>query len=112
MKANRLKWFLLFLFVHAVFQLPAQQGEADRKLLADIRAKAEAGDAKAQNELGEVFALGKQNVPAAHLEAANWFRQSAELYFAQAQYNLGVCYHDGQGVAKDYAEAVKWFYKA
>jgi hypothetical protein len=45
MKANRLKWFLLFLLVSAVFQLPVQQSEADRKLLADIRRKAEKGDA-------------------------------------------------------------------
>jgi len=29
-----------------------------------------------------------------------------------AQYNLGVCYHNGQGVPQDYMEAVKWFRKA
>src|SRR6185295_5186835 len=29
-----------------------------------------------------------------------------------AQHNLGVCYRDGKGVEKDYAEAVKWFRKA
>src|SRR5439155_555911 len=32
--------------------------------------------------------------------------------FPQAQYNLGVCYGGGQGVAKDEAEAVKWYRKA
>ena len=31
---------------------------------------------------------------------------------AEAQYNLGKLYHDGQGVPQDYAEAVKWFQKA
>src|SRR5665213_933637 len=31
---------------------------------------------------------------------------------AVAQNNLGCCYQDGQGVAKDYAEAVMWFRKA
>ena len=30
----------------------------------------------------------------------------------EAQYNLGVCYAKGQGVAKDEVEAVKWYRKA
>lgn len=30
---------------------------------------------------------------------------------AIAQYNLGVCYYNGNGVAKDQAEAVKWWRK-
>ncbi len=29
-----------------------------------------------------------------------------------AQYNLGICYANGQGVTKDEAEAVKWYRKA
>ena len=33
----------------------AQQTEADRKLLADIRTKAETGNAQSQSELGAVF---------------------------------------------------------
>ncbi len=37
---------------------------------------------------------------------------AAEQGDAQAQLNLGVCYWNGNGVAKDYAEAVKWFRKA
>lgn len=31
---------------------------------------------------------------------------------AEAQYILGVSYHDGEGVPQDYAEAVKWYRKA
>ena len=31
---------------------------------------------------------------------------------ATAQYNLGICYCNGDGVAVDKAEAVKWFRKA
>ena len=38
MKANRLIWPLILLLLGAVFRLPAQQSEANRKLLADIRA--------------------------------------------------------------------------
>ncbi|HQE88803.1 MAG TPA: tetratricopeptide repeat protein, partial [Verrucomicrobiota bacterium] len=31
---------------------------------------------------------------------------------AKAQFNLGICYANGRGVAQDKAEAVKWFRKA
>jgi len=41
-----------------------------------------------------------------------WYRKAAEQNFAQAQFNLGVCYSEGLGVAKDEAEAVKWYRKA
>ena len=42
------------------------------------------------------------------IEAAKWFRKAAEQNDAQAQFNLSVCYANGQGVAKDYAEGYKW----
>ena len=47
MKANRLRWFLLLLVVGAVFQLPAQQTEADRKRFEEIKAPAQKGGAEA-----------------------------------------------------------------
>jgi TPR repeat protein len=40
------------------------------------------------------------------------FRIEAESGDAVAQYNLGVCYHNGVGVAPDAKEAIKWFRKA
>ena len=39
-------------------------------------------------------------------------KELAEKGDAIAQYNLGVCYRDGNGVSKDSVEAVKWFRKA
>ena len=39
-------------------------------------------------------------------------RPFAEQGDAVAQYNLGLMYHDGQGVPQDYAEAARWFRKA
>jgi TPR repeat protein len=62
MKANRLGLSLFFLLVGAVFELPAQQTETDRKLLADIRTKAEKGDAQSQFELGYTFYSGNLGV--------------------------------------------------
>jgi uncharacterized protein len=37
------------------------------------------------------------------------FRKAADLGNALAQNNLGVMYQNGQGVPRDYAEALKWF---
>ena len=37
------------------------------------------------------------------------WRPLAEQGNADAQYNLGVMYDNGQGVPQDYAEAVKWY---
>ena len=42
----------------------------------------------------------------------NALKKSAEQGEAKAQYNLGVCYYNGNGVEKDYQEAVKWYRKA
>ena len=41
-----------------------------------------------------------------------WYRKAAEQGDAGAQNNLGKCYHNGQGVAQDYAQAVAWYRKA
>ena len=112
MKANRLRWLLLFLLVGSVFQLPAQQSEADRKLLADIRTKAEKGDLQSQFELGKTFYNGRLGVAKDYVEAVKWFRKAAEQSVAEAQFNLGLCYERGRGVVKDEAEAVKWYRKA
>ena len=112
MRANRFLFTVLFLLSAAVFRLPAQQNEADRKVLAEIRAGADKGDAKAQYELGRAFFSGTLGVAKDEAEAVKWFRKAAEQNVADAQYNLGVCYANGQGVTEDDAEAVKWFRKA
>jgi len=39
-------------------------------------------------------------------------RKKAEAGDAKSQYNLGVCYANGEGVEKDVTEAAKWFRKA
>ena len=45
-------------------------------------------------------------------QAANWFRKPAEQGYASAQYNLGVAYGQGEGVPKDFVEAIFWYRKA
>ena len=39
-------------------------------------------------------------------------KKAAEQGDAQAQYNLGICYANGNGVEKNFSEAVKWWRKA
>src|SRR2546426_7940322 len=113
METNRLAWTLLLLFPStAAFKLHAQPTEADRKLLADIRAQAEKGDAESQLDLGEVFYFGGLGVAKDEVEAVKWFRKAADQNYAAAQYSVGVCHAKGDGVAKNDAEAVKVFRKA
>ena len=45
-------------------------------------------------------------------KAVEWYRKAAEQGLAEAQYNLGVMYLNGTGVAKDEAKAVEWYRKA
>ena len=40
---------------------------------------------------------------------AGWVRLAADQGDAEAQFNLGIAYANGQGVLKDEAEAVRWF---
>ena len=57
----------------AVFQSPDQQSEADRKLLTDVRAKAEKSDALSQHELRTGFDKGSLVVVKDEAEAV-WRR--------------------------------------
>ena len=45
-------------------------------------------------------------------DSAAQYRKAAEQGDAVAQCNLGVCYYNGDGVPRDYTEAVRWFRKA
>lgn len=46
---------------------------------------------------------------AAEVTYIDSLRQKADAGDAEAQYNLGVYYHNGEGGTKDYKEAVKWY---
>ncbi len=76
-----------------------------------IREKAEAGDAKSQTELGDLYQAGKV-VPPDFNQAAQWYRKAADQGYAAAQAQIGICYAFGTGVKRDYTEATKWYRKA
>ncbi len=110
--ANPSRWFVLLLLFGAVFRLPAQQNEADRKLLTHIRARADNGDPKSQLELGTAFIFGSLGLTKDSVEAVKWLRRAAEQDDAVAQYRLGLLYVNGEGVAKDEAVAASLFRRA
>lgn len=88
--------------------LSAAHNSENIQLLRDLRARAAAGDANAQFNLGGVFFKG-QELDQDYKEAAKWLRLAADQGHPQAQYNLGMMYDSGQGVALDHAEAARWY---
>ncbi len=50
-----------------------------------------------------------EGVPEDYVQAAAWYRLTAEPGYVQAQETLGLMYLNGQGVPQDYAEAHKWW---
>ena len=45
-------------------------------------------------------------------KAIEWYEKAAEQGDAEAQYNLGVMYENGQGVDVNYKKAIEWYEKA
>ena len=84
-------------------KIPAEGSE--ERVIYD---KAINGDAGAQCDLGRWYEKSEKDMAS----AVYWYRKSAELNYAKAQYNLGECYYYGKGVSKNYYEAVKWYRKA
>ena len=76
------------------------------------RMAAQQGDIDAQWALGTLYSLGSQvrgsRVKRDYAEAAKWWRMGAEQGDPYAQFYLGQLYMEGNGVSKDYAEALFW----
>ena len=77
----------------------------------ETKTKAERGDAKAQFDLGLMYAKGI-GVPKDSVVAVRWFREAADQNYARGQVGLGMAYANGDGVPKDSMEAVEWYRKA
>jgi len=71
--------------------------EATVKEFEAYKAKAEQGDAEAQNMVGRCYA-SRRGVERDYVQAVAWYRKAAEQGLAVAQYNLGLCYDKGTGV--------------
>ncbi|HAC06405.1 MAG TPA: hypothetical protein DCF71_11160, partial [Gemmatimonadetes bacterium] len=83
------------------------EGLSEGSPLEDLRRCAEQGDARAQTNLGRMYANGR-GVPEDKAEAVRWYRLGAEQGYAIAQTTLGLMYSLGDGVPQDYVEAARW----
>lgn len=72
---------------------------------------AEAGDANAQANVGEIFERGLGGSPN-YKAAAIWYQKSAAQGNSRAQFNLGTLYEQGLGLPKDKLIALNWYRKA
>lgn len=76
-----------------------------------LRARAECGNADAQNTWGLALAQGR-GVAQDRAAAASWFRKAAEQGNADAQTHLGYMLANGNGVDKNVEEGLQWTRKA
>lgn len=58
------------------------------------------------------FLIGAGGYPKDETTAFRLYQTAATAGFAQAQFNLGICYFNGRGVAADPAAGLVWFEKA
>ena len=72
-----------------------------------LKPMAEAGDARAQNDVAVMHALGL-GVPASMETAAAWLERAAEGGIAEARARLGWMYYRGIGVPADVSRAAHW----
>ncbi len=82
-----------------------------KKSFAETLAAAEAGDAAAQYELGEMYREGGL-VAKDEKAAFAWHKKSAESGNADGQRALGSCFILGVGTARDDVQAEFWYKKA
>ena len=100
------------------YEKAAAQGNAKAQdrlgRLADLptlRTQATQGDARAQLQLGGLYATG-EGVPQDYAIARQCYEKAAAQGDALAQTSLGVLYANGRGVPQDYTKARQWYEKA
>jgi TPR repeat protein len=115
---------LLVMIVLSTGSVQAQDGVTDLRILTDVGAneiqqlarQAGRGDIVAQRTLGLFYLTGDDPRDARRTEiigvdpeeAAKWFLMAAEQGDLVSQLRLGLLYHDGTGVPRDFAEAARW----
>jgi uncharacterized protein len=72
---------------------------------------AQAGDAEAQTNVGEIYERGLGVAPD-YAAAATWYQKAADQGYSRAAFNLGTLYEQGQGVAKDSLKALNLYRQA
>ena len=81
--------------------------QGDKQALASLQTDAAIPDAAAEFGLGQYYAF-TQDYP----QSVTWFKRSAGRHFAGGYYGLGKAYESGDGVPRDYAQAMRLFLQA
>ena len=108
------RWVVLMmlLFASAASAQPKAPLTGEKKGISRaLLAKAKAGDAEAQYQLGNAYNYGDE-VRRDYAQALIWYRKGAEQGNADSQFQLGGLYHFGHGVPQDEAQAFVWIVKA
>ena len=74
-----------------------------------LRKAAEFGSVEAQRDLGCYYAVGNEGLEKDEMESRKWYTLAAEKGHADAQYNLGLMWFNGEGGSKDIDKAIYWF---
>lgn len=82
-----------------------------KKAYEIYQALAQGGDAKAQYNLGLMYASG-DGVKYDANQAASWYRKSADQGYREAQYALAVMIFNKELEPLDYTQAIKWYQAA
>ena len=98
---------------------PAQYNDAARAYskgdyptaFHEYRALAEAGDARAQANVGWMYQTGR-GTALDPVQAVAWYARAAERGHEIAQYNLGYAYEQGEGAPRDLVKAARWYAKS
>lgn len=66
----------------------------------ELMFSAQTGDAESQNSIGEMYYYGDE-IEQDLDQAVYWFKEAAKQKHAEAMYNLGICFVNGEGVEKN-----------
>lgn len=113
---NIKSFLILFLFI---LLSPVPVISANLPNIVEIQKQAAAGNADAQFSLGMAYLFGDHDhtysgkkLPRDNQQALHWLKLSAAQGNDMAQYNIGLIYRDGSGVAKNPEQARQWFQKS
>ena len=84
----------------------------DNLAFSHLLAASEAGDSVALYYLGGVYYLGRCGVETDKAKAASYYLQAALQDNALAQYAIGKCLYEGEGVEQDLKAAKEWMEKS
>lgn len=69
------------------------------------------GNAESQHSLGHLYHDGsdEKHIAADAKKSLAWFRAAADQNLAEAQFDVGLAYEEGNGVGKNQGEANRWY---